>query len=71
MTIGFELGWGGILNKIQHYRKINKDDEAQEVYDGMEAMVLGFQSWIRRHAKAAREMAENGVVPQLKQNLRA
>ena len=69
MTIGFKLGWGGILDKIRHYRKINQDDEAQEFYDGLEAVVLGFQSWIGRHAKAAREMAENGVAPQLKGNL--
>jgi len=69
MTIGFKLGWGGILDKIRHYRKINKDDEAQEFYDGMEAMVLGFQSWIGRHGKSARNMAENGIAPQLKQNL--
>ncbi len=69
MTIGFKLGWGGILDKIQHYRKINRDDEAQEFYDGLEAVVLGFQSWIGRHANAAWEIAENSIAPQLKQNL--
>jgi pyruvate-formate lyase len=69
MTIGFELGWGGILDKIHHYRNINTDDEAQELYDGLEHVVLGFQSWIGRHAKAAREKAENEERPQLKQNL--
>ncbi|MCI0495720.1 formate acetyltransferase [candidate division KSB1 bacterium] len=69
MTIGFELGWGGILNKIQHYRKINRDAEAQELYDGLEHFVLGMQRWISRHAKAAHEMAEKEHHPQLKKNL--
>ncbi len=69
MTIGFELGWGGILNKIRHYRKINTNDEAQELYDGLEDVVLGFQSWIGRSAKAAFDMSETEKNPQLKQNL--
>ncbi|MBD3383470.1 formate acetyltransferase, partial [candidate division KSB1 bacterium] len=69
MNIGFQLGWGGILDKIHHYRSINTDDEATELYAGLEAMVLGFQSWIGRHAKAAAEMAESENHPQLKQNL--
>jgi formate C-acetyltransferase len=69
MNIGFQLGWGGILDKINHYRRINTDEEAAELYAGLEAMVLGFQSWIGRHAKAAAEMAESENHPQLKQNL--
>jgi pyruvate-formate lyase len=69
MTIGFELGWSGILNKIHHYRKINTDDEALEIYDGLEYVVLGFQSWIGRTANFAYEMAEKEQNPQLKQNL--
>ncbi len=69
MTIGFELGWGGILNKIHHYRKINRDDEAHEFYDGLENFVLGMQSWIGRHTRAAFEMAENEYHTQLKKNL--
>ncbi len=69
MHIGFQLGWGGILDNIHHYRTINTDEEATELYAGLEAMVLGFQSWIGRHAKAASEMAESENHPQLKQNL--
>ncbi len=69
ITIGFKLGWGGILNKIRHYRKVNTDDEAQELYDGLEDTVLGFQSWIGRTARAALEMAGTEENPQIKQNL--
>ncbi|MGA9365326.1 MAG: pyruvate formate lyase family protein [Bacteroidota bacterium] len=69
MTIGFSLGWGGILDKIRHYRAINSDDEAQELYDGLEHIVLGLQNWIGRHATAARQMSEHEEHPQLRQNL--
>lgn len=69
MTIGFELGWGGILNKIYHYREINRDDEAQEFYDGLEHFVLGMQCWIGRHARAAAEMAKKEPHSQIKKNL--
>ncbi|HLE57400.1 MAG TPA: pyruvate formate lyase family protein, partial [Rhodothermia bacterium] len=69
MTIGFELGWGGILDKIRHFRTINTDEEAQELYDGLEHVVRGFQFWIGRHADAAREMAEAESDPDLRKNL--
>jgi len=69
MTIGLTLGWGGILGKIQHYRTVNTGEEAEELYDGLEHMVRGFQNWIGRHAVAAWEMAEHEENPQLRQNL--
>lgn len=68
-AIGLTLGWGAILAKIRHYRTVNTDDEAQELYDGLEHMVLGIQNWIGRHAAAARKMAEHENHPQLRQNL--
>jgi pyruvate-formate lyase len=69
MTIGFELGWGGILGKIRRFRNVNNDEEAQELYDGLEQMVLGFQNWIGRHATAARSMADAEERPQFRRNL--
>jgi len=69
MTIGFELGWGGILEKIRRHRGVNTDAEAQDLYDGLEHMVLGFQNWIGRHAVVAREMARCEEHPQLRRNL--
>lgn len=69
LSIGFQLGWGGILGKIKHYREINTDPEAVELYAGLEAVVLGFQNWIGRHAAAAEEMATKEENPQFKQNL--
>lgn len=68
-AIGLNLGWGALLEKIRHYRTINTDEEAQELYDGLEHMVLGIQNWIKRHAEAARTMAGEEKSPQLRQNL--
>jgi formate C-acetyltransferase len=68
-AIGLSLGWGALLAKIRHYRTVNTDEEAQELYDGLEHMVLGIQDWIGRHAEAARNMAGQEEHPQLRQNL--
>lgn len=69
LKIGFELGWGGIWEKIQHYKQINQDAEAVEFYAGVENVVQGIQNWIGRHAIAARSLAANEPNPQLHQNL--
>ena len=68
LSIGFELGWGGLLEKIRHYRQVNAPHGA-DFYDGVEAVVLGMQNWIGRHADEARRMAEIEASPQLRRNL--
>lgn len=67
LTIGLDLGWGGLLEKIQHYRKINPP--AADFYDGLENVILGIQNWIRRHVEAAWKMAKAEENPQLCKNL--
>jgi len=67
MTIGFELGWGGLLEKVCHYRKVNP--ESADFYDGLESVILGVQDWMRRHVEAAREMAKTEENPTLRRNL--
>lgn len=47
--MGLELGWGGILDKIDHYRKINCSPEQAHFYDLHERAVRSVQGWIRRH----------------------
>jgi pyruvate-formate lyase len=68
LAIGFQLGWGGLLAKIRHYREVNAPRSA-EFYDGLEDVVLGMQNWVQRTAQAAREMAAKEENPQLRQNL--
>jgi pyruvate-formate lyase len=67
LSIGLDLGWGGILERIRHYRQVNL--ASSDFYDGLEDVVLGIQDWIRRHAQAARNMAAQEEQPQLRQNL--
>jgi len=66
--IGLKLGWGGLLEKIRHYREVNAPD-ADDFYAGLEDVVLGLQNWIGRHAEAARELAKTEPHSQLRQNL--
>src|SRR3989304_1947159 len=40
-----------------------------DFYDGLEAVVLGAQDWLRRYVSAARCMADTEDQPQLRQNL--
>lgn len=67
LSIGLQLGWGGLLDKIAHYRSVNPGSTA--FYDGLEAVIYGVQDWISRHADAAREMAAHESNEQLRQNL--
>ncbi|MFQ5904143.1 MAG: pyruvate formate lyase family protein, partial [Candidatus Binatia bacterium] len=67
LIIGLELGWGGLLEKVRHYRGVNP--QAVEFYDGLEELILGVQNWIRRHGEDARQMAEAEGNPQLCENL--
>ncbi len=67
LRIGLDLGWGGLLRNVHHYRSINKD--SREFYDGLEETLLGIQEWIGRHAADARAMAETEPIPSRKLNL--
>ena len=68
MAIGLGLGWGGLLEKIRHYRELNRPTDTA-FYDGEEQLVLGLQSWIGRHVEQAREMAAVEENPVLRENL--
>ena len=67
LTIGLELGWGGLLEKVRHYRGVNQ--QATEFYDGLEDLIIGIQGWTRRHGEDARSMAETEENRQLRENL--
>jgi formate C-acetyltransferase len=55
MEMGLKLGWGGVLEKINRYRSVNP--QAEDLYAGLEHVVLGIQNLIRRHTEGARRMA--------------
>jgi formate C-acetyltransferase len=68
LAIGLELGFGGLLKKIAYYREINPVEHGA-FYAGLSEVVLGAQDWIRRHAEAARQIAEAEPRPEVRQNL--
>ncbi len=70
MRIGLDLGWGGLLQKIRRYRALNRPADTG-FYDGEEALVLGMQSWIRKHVVQARAMAATAEDPATRDNLLA
>ena len=67
LAIGLELGWGGLLDKVRHYRKVNS--HVPDFYDGLEELILGIQGWVQRHADDARKMSETEENQQLSENL--
>ena len=56
MTIGLDLGWGGLLSKLRQWRARNRPDDPA-FYDGEETFVEGVQGWVGRHVDLAREVA--------------
>ena len=68
IKIGLDLGWGGLLEKVAHFRNLNHP-HGQDFYHGIESVILGIQNWIQRHAEAARTMAAAEPDSFLKQNL--
>jgi formate C-acetyltransferase len=68
LQIGLDLGWQGILAKIQTYRAQN-GPEKDDFYAGLQAVVTGLQDWIGRHVAALREMAREESNPQIRANL--
>ncbi len=63
LSIGLELGWGGLLAKIERF------STGSDFHLALTDVVLGMQSWISRTAEAARSMAAEETDPDLKQNL--
>lgn len=67
--MGVQLGWGGILEKIEHYRKINTMPEQQHFYDLHIRGIKSIQGWIGRHIEKAQEMAAQESDPATKESL--
>lgn len=65
--IGFELGFGGFLEKIEKYRKINPDKKA--FYDAEERCVRAITAFIDRHIAKIKEMIPSENRPEIKENL--
>lgn len=65
--IGFELGFGGFLEKIRKYREINPDKK--NFYDAEERCVMAIQRFIQRHIDKAAQLIETETRPEIKESL--
>src|ERR1035437_7632526 len=57
LAIGLRLGWCGLLDKVCEHAPTHP--EAADFYAGLEAIILGMQNWIGRHADAADALAKD------------
>jgi formate C-acetyltransferase len=68
--IGLELGWGGLLTKVDtSLAKYGDDPVARDLLEAERDAILGIQNWIDRTARAAETMADNQSNPELRRNL--
>ena len=65
--IGFELGFGGFLDKIERYRAVNPDKK--DFYDAEEKVVRAIIRFIDRHIAKIEEMIPEETRPEIKENL--
>ncbi|MBE6616644.1 MAG: formate acetyltransferase [Ruminococcaceae bacterium] len=65
--IGFELGFGGFLDKIEKYRKINPDKAA--FYDAEEKVVRAIIRFVDRHIDEIKRLIPGETRPEIKANL--
>lgn len=65
--IGFALGFGGCLEKIEKYRK--KNPEKKAFYDAEERCVRAIIAFVDRHIAEIKEMIPQETRPELKENL--
>lgn len=54
--IGLDLGWGGLLRKIEHYKQVNP--KASEFYDCHTRVITSIQSWISHHVEGLKHLAD-------------
>ncbi|EGB94182.1 pyruvate formate lyase family protein [Clostridium sp. D5] len=69
-TIGLELGFGGLKEKLLKYQQVNRDTEKQQdFYEGCLAVIRGMQDWIGRTAEECKKKSLEESDSELKENL--
>lgn len=56
--MGVKLGWGGLIEKIEHYRAVNTTQEQSLFYDIHLRAIKSVQGWIKRHIDESLRLAE-------------
>lgn len=70
LVMGLQLGWGGILDKLHCYQKLNGRDKAI-FYESEIRTVHAIQNWIRRTIAEIDRQLETETHPDLIENLKA
>ena len=65
LRIGLDLGWGGLLHKIEYFESLHNEDY-REFYEGEKRLVLAIQRFVKRHAEAAYEKSVQAETEELK-----
>lgn len=65
LRIGLDLGWGGLLHKIEYFESLHNGDY-REFYEGEKRLVLAIQRFVKRHAEAAYEKSAQAETEELK-----
>lgn len=68
LQIGFDLGWGGILQKLKEQKSLHDNTHA-EFYDSEIAVVEAVVSFLKRMAKELEELSKREQNAELKRNL--
>ena len=66
-SIGFELGFGGLLDKVRYYRE--KNPEKRDFYDAEEKVLLSIIRFIDRHIEEIDRQIATEERPELKASL--
>ena len=69
LQIGFDLGWGGILEKLKQQRALH-DESHHEFYDAEIQVVEAIIAFLRRMGTELGDLAQREQNPQLSENLR-
>lgn len=69
LKIGFELGWGGILDKLKKYQTINKRPENIEFYKSEIMIVESIICFLKKISQEISLLAQEEQNPYLKKNL--
>lgn len=68
LQIGFDLGWGGILQKLKEQRALHEESH-YEFYDSEIAVVEAIIRFLKRCAAELKELGDQEQNPYLKENL--
>ena len=69
--MGLDLGWGGLLEKIDTYKALNaKTEEQKTFYEGHRRVIEAVQGWIGRHIDLLEEKYKSASDPGIQQNIK-